>query len=72
MNAISEAKELRRRINKMLDDLDTYSNEFEINLNDGAIEMRADAIKTILFVFRNELDIVIDEWDAEKGIDRPL
>lgn len=73
MKSISEARELRKRINAALQNLIMPNDEAEyVELEDSTLLYRFDALRTIMVIMRNELDAMIEEWDAERGIDRPL
>ena len=71
MNSISEAREFKRRLDKAMDALANSSNESNI-LIDGELFNDWQHLCGLLFMVRQGLEIMIDEWEAAKGIDRPL
>ncbi len=72
MSSISEARELKRRINLAIGDLLHSSNENDIVITENDIMATRDAIVKILVIIRRDIDGQIEEWDAARGIDRPL
>lgn len=71
MNSISEAREFKRRLDKAMEALANSSNESNI-LIDGELFDDWQQLCRVLFMIRQGLEVRIDEWDAERGIDRPL
>lgn len=73
MKSISEARELKRRISKAITALRWESNGITYDeLQESEVRDRLDSLYMVLIMSMNDVDAMIDEWDAEKGIDRPL
>jgi hypothetical protein len=71
MKPIMEAREFKRRLDKAMDALANSSDESNI-LIDTYLFDEWRQLCSLLFMIRQGLEIRIDEWDAEKGIDKPL
>jgi hypothetical protein len=73
MNSISEARELRKRINGAYNCIIGVGADYHfIMMSTPELQDFIDMLKTMLLMTCREVDALIDEWDAEKGIDRPL
>lgn len=73
MKSISEARELRKRIAKAHDCI-TAANDNDDSLFISTQELREimGMIMQVLGLTYAKVDAMIEEWDAERGIDRPL
>ncbi len=72
MNSISEARELRSRIHRATASLYAASNENYIIINNPELMTIQKSCSKMLDFAKRVVDDLIEEWDAEKGIDRPL
>ena len=74
MNSISEAREAKKRVDAALKDIAGVGAGYTYE----KMEQEEEVIKTLEAVHRilvlawRDLDAMIDEWEAAKGIDRPL
>jgi len=73
MKSISEARELRKRIDGAYNCITGVGAEYSyIMINTPELQDFIDMLKTILLMTYRDIDALIEEWDAERGIDRPL